>query len=328
MPKVIKDKEVPEPRYIHPDNIRLCQIKARLAVYQRCKQDVTLFVNKEYMVGDIKFSQGVTYNFAKVGAVQYQAFDKATLEEMDEHKQRSIHLHNVKHGVSFRTFTWGSMKALGSCLPQGGNPGSGYGPYKDMIAREIEDIKLMFEHAKIADTLITSGQCIYLPVTKAIGQHLVAQGMDPLGSFIWTMMQTLYGKSNLLGYWALKLTDSRLFNANNSHASTMPGVATMENTKHSIIFTRQHVQQTQGAPLNIINARAGAAGAAGNGAAYYEDQGHTMPQAYPGGLAWIIVNPGDASTGYHCSARSRDVTHTYHYQQVRRQLPAVEQYWA
>ncbi|KAF7421035.1 hypothetical protein PC9H_011555 [Pleurotus ostreatus] len=155
MLKVIKDKEVPEPCYIHPDNIGLCQIKARLAVYQRCKQDITLFVNKEYMVGDIKFSQGMTYNFAKVGAVQYQAFDKATLEEMDEHKQRSTHLHNVKCGVSFRTFTWGSMKALGSCLPQGGNPGSGYGSYKDMIAREIEDIKLMFEHAKVCTVITT-----------------------------------------------------------------------------------------------------------------------------------------------------------------------------
>ncbi len=95
----------------------------------------------------------LTHDLVKVGAVQYQAFDVTALQEMEEHQQQTAHLNDVKRGVSFRTFAWGSMKALGSRLPQGGNPGSGYGPYKDMVAREIEDIKLMFKHARVC-TLI------------------------------------------------------------------------------------------------------------------------------------------------------------------------------
>lgn len=70
-------------------------------------------------------------------------------------------------------------------------------------------------------------------------------------------------------------------------------------------------------------------GAVGNGGVYFGDHGNGAPlPAYPEGLVWVVVNPGDASTGYHCAARSRDVAHASHYQRVRRQLPAVEQYWA
>ncbi|KAF4573276.1 hypothetical protein EYR36_007787 [Pleurotus pulmonarius] len=358
-PKVTKNVGVSEPRYIHPDDIGLHQIKARPEVYQRCKRDVTLFVNGGRMVG----------------AVQYQAFDVATLQEMDDHKQRTTHLNDVKRGVSFREFAWGSMKALGSRLPQGGNPGSGYGPYKDMVAREVEDIKLMFKHARIADTLIKSGQCLYLPVTKGIGQQLVAQGLDPLGSiggnlFIChnycspvhldrdhTMSVCMQlkkkcqkGEWNFVFLrWGVYLDNDAntlwLFNANDSHASTMPSKTTMEMMKRNIVFARQHVQQRHGVPeaparqelvgdrgggarLNFVNGGAGEAGAIGNEGAYFGDHGNPPPLAYPGGLVWIVVNPGDASTGYHCSARSRDVVHASHYQQVRRQMPAVERYWA
>lgn len=95
-----------------------------------------------------------TVDPSKVGAVQYQAFSDTTLREMDQHKQQSAHLHNVKRGASFHMFAWGSMKALGSHLPQGGNPGSGYGPYKDMVAKEIDNIKLMFRHAKVCITAL------------------------------------------------------------------------------------------------------------------------------------------------------------------------------
>ncbi|KAF4590093.1 hypothetical protein EYR38_009391 [Pleurotus pulmonarius] len=333
-PKVIKNQEVPEPCYIHPDDLGLHQIKARPDVYERCKRDVTLFVNERVMVG----------------AVQYQAFDVTALQEMEEHQQQTAHLNDVKRGVSFRTFAWGSMKALGSRLPQGGNPGSGYGPYKDMVAREIEDIKLMFKHARV--------------LTKEIGNHLVAQGLDPLGSVggnlfichnycspvhrdrdhtISVCMQLkkkcLKGEWNFVFLrWGVYLDNDAntlwLFNANDSHCSTMPSKTTMENTKRNIIFTRQRDPQSHGepgapvqhalmdnmpagAPLNFVNAGAGPVGAAGNGGVYFGDHGNGAPlPAYPGGLVWVVVNPGDAST------------HASHYQQVRRQLPAVEQYWA
>lgn len=80
----------------------------------------------------------------------------------------------------------------------------------------------------------------------------------------------------------------------------------------------------EGAHLNLVNA---GAGAVGDGGVNFGDHGNAPLPAYPGGLVWIVVNPEDASTGYHCLARSRDVARTSHYQQVRRQLPVVEQYW-
>ncbi len=84
-----------------------------------------------------------------MGAVKYNAFVDEMQVELDKHLRASSNLHDVQRGAGFRAFAWGSMKALGSRVPQGGNAGSDYGPYKDMDAREIDGIRCMFNHAKV-----------------------------------------------------------------------------------------------------------------------------------------------------------------------------------
>lgn len=74
-------------------------------------------------------------------------------------------------------------------------------------------------------------------------------------------------------------------------------------------------------------AGAGQAGGAAGDQVHFGDQGNAPPLAYPGGLVWVVVGPGEASTGYHNSVRSIDVARASHYQRVRRQLPAVQRYW-
>ncbi|KAJ8693473.1 hypothetical protein PTI98_008461 [Pleurotus ostreatus] len=155
------------PTYYHPDELGLKQIKPRPEVQKKCGRDVTLLINDEKVM---------------VGAVKYNAFVDEVVEEMDKHFHASSNLHDVQRGVGFRAFAWGSMKALGSRVPQGGNAGSGYGPYKDLDAREISGIRSMFNHAKIADALVHTAQGLYKPVTKHVDKYFVAQGMDPIGS--------------------------------------------------------------------------------------------------------------------------------------------------
>ncbi|KAF9493989.1 hypothetical protein BDN71DRAFT_1432072 [Pleurotus eryngii] len=164
-----------KPQYYHPDELNLKQIKPRPEVYKLCKRDVTLLVNDDRIL---------------VGAIKYNAFVDEMQVELDKHLRASSNLHDVQRGAGFCAFAWGSMKALGSQVLQGGNAGSGYGPYKDMDAREIDGIHCMFNHAKIrqysllsvADALIYTAQGLYKPVTKHVCKYFVAQGMDLMGS--------------------------------------------------------------------------------------------------------------------------------------------------
>ncbi|KAJ8690694.1 hypothetical protein PTI98_012100 [Pleurotus ostreatus] len=328
-PMLVKgSKKSEEPHYYHPDDLKLRQIKARSEVYKRCTKDVTLLVNDGLLVG----------------AVQYQAFTQETLDEMSQHKKMTDKLSSVKRGAGFRAFAWGSMKALGSRLPQGGNPASGYGPYKDMMAKEVEEIHALFGHAKVADTLVTTGQSVYSPVTKALGKHFVAHGVDPLGSaggnlFIChnycspmhldrdktmsTCMQLgkrcKEGEWNFVFLrWGVYLDNGPntlwLFNGNDMHGSTMPSKSTMAEAQG----------QRSGGSTGGHNVVAG--GAAGD-QVHLGNHANAPPLAYPGGLMWVVVGPGEASTGYHNSVRSIDVARASHYQRVRRQLPAVQRYW-
>lgn len=87
-----------------------------------------------------------------MGAVKFGAFSSAALTEMQDHHETSSVLKTVKRGASFRSFASGSstMKAVGSRLPQGGNAGSGYGPYADVVADTHEDIRTLFKHAEVS----------------------------------------------------------------------------------------------------------------------------------------------------------------------------------
>ncbi|KAF9487141.1 hypothetical protein BDN71DRAFT_1437064 [Pleurotus eryngii] len=328
-------KQCQEPHYYHPDDLKLRQIKARPEVYKQCKKDVTLLVNNELLVG----------------AAQYQVFTQETLDEMSQHKQATDKLSSVKRGAGFRAFAWGSMKALGSHLPQGGNSASRYGPYKDMMAKEVKEIHALFSHAKVANTLVMTGQSVYSPVTKALGKHFVAHGVDPLGSvggnlFIChnycspmhfdrdktmsTCMQLgkwcKEGEWNFVFLrWGVYLDNGPntlwLFNGNDMHVSTMPSKSTMAEARG----------QGGGGGGSGPNVDAGAGAVQVGGAAgdqvHFGDYGNAPSLAYPAGLVWVAVGPGEASAGYHNSVRSIDVAQASHYQRVHRQLPAVQRYW-
>ncbi|KAF4581801.1 hypothetical protein EYR40_002819 [Pleurotus pulmonarius] len=328
-PKDIRPGMNDDTKYYHPKDLGLKALQPRPEVFARCAVDTTLLVSGALLVGAVKFG----------------AFSSEALTEMQDHHETSSVLKTVKRGASFRAFAKGSstMKAIGSRLPQGGNPGSGYGPYADVKADTHDDIRTLFKHAEISDKLMHAARHIYYPVTKVIGRDSVSSGMDPLGStgsnmFICRNYVSPIHVDDDLTISACMQLDKRCPSGEWNFAYAQWGyyIETIPNTLWLFYGTHQHgtIMPSRSTMAATSSARRG------NGRAQpaqvqappyppnQQEAGAAPALAYPRGLRFVIVDPRTlVSTGVHNTIRRRDRIRAAHYQAVRRSYLGVARHW-
>lgn len=80
----------------------------------------------------------------------FQVLSPQVVQEMLDHHGQIVSHPSIKRGKSLEAFSYGKMVAVGARVPQGGRPGDTYTTFGHQVADDVEDLKMLFNHAKVS----------------------------------------------------------------------------------------------------------------------------------------------------------------------------------
>ncbi|KAJ7833105.1 hypothetical protein B0H14DRAFT_1169036 [Mycena olivaceomarginata] len=134
--------------WFKPEDLNLRVLSARDSphILNGCKRDITLLVDN-----------------ASQKQSNYTVLDEESLARSADQQK----------------WAYGSMVAIGSRIPKGGIRGDTYRSYDHVKAEDPDDTKMLFEHAKAAETIAAIIEVMDPDAAKALRPDI---GLDPLGS--------------------------------------------------------------------------------------------------------------------------------------------------
>ncbi|KAF8216156.1 hypothetical protein K438DRAFT_1954805 [Mycena galopus ATCC 62051] len=153
--------------WFKPEDLSLRVLSARDAphILSGCKRDITLLVDNA--------SQ------KQVGSVFFGAIQDPLLESLKKSNYSVLHETSLTRSADQQKWVYGSMVAIGSRIPKGGIRGDSYRAYDHVKAEDPSDKKLLFEHAKAAETIAAVIEVMDPDAAKALRPDI---GLHPLGS--------------------------------------------------------------------------------------------------------------------------------------------------
>ncbi|KAJ7732625.1 hypothetical protein B0H14DRAFT_2639814 [Mycena olivaceomarginata] len=153
--------------WFKPEDLNLCVLLARNSphILKGCKRDITLLVDNA--------SQ------KQVGSVFFGAIQDPLLESLKKSNYVVLDEGSLACSADQQKWVYGSMVAIGSRIPNDGICGDTYHPYDHVKAEDPDNTKMLFEHAKAAETIAAIIKVMDPDAAKPLHPDI---GLDPLGS--------------------------------------------------------------------------------------------------------------------------------------------------